>query len=90
LLDLQKNIMIQVRICRGTLCHVMGGHNLPLLADKLPANWQNQIKIEGVSCLECCGENSGMKPPFVEVNGKIISEATIAKVMEAIRTEIKE
>lgn len=82
--------MIQVKICRGTLCHVMGGHNLPLLAEKLPADLQNKVTIEGASCLECCGEDSGMKPPFVEVNGRIISEATIVKIIDAIRTEIKE
>jgi NADH:ubiquinone oxidoreductase subunit E len=81
--------MIIIKICRGTVCHVMGGSELPLLAEVLPAELKNQVSIEGTTCIGSCNKDQLIKPPFVEVNGKIIDQASIAKVIEVIKQELK-
>jgi NADH:ubiquinone oxidoreductase subunit E len=81
--------MIIVKICRGTVCHVMGGSELPLLVDMLPDELKNLVSIEGTTCIGNCNKENSIKPPFVEVNGQIIAQASIAKIIEAIKQELK-
>ncbi|MBI9068779.1 MAG: hypothetical protein JEZ09_15900 [Salinivirgaceae bacterium] len=81
--------MITVKICRGTLCHVMGGSDLPLIPDFISEKIKPHVYFEGTTCLGFCNQDEGLKPPFVEVDGKIVSEATISKVIESIETAIK-
>jgi NADH:ubiquinone oxidoreductase subunit E len=80
--------MISIKICRGTVCHVMGGSELPLLSEMLPANLLEKVTIEGTTCIGACNDKSNRKPPFVEVNGKIIEQASINKIVEAIKKEL--
>jgi NADH:ubiquinone oxidoreductase subunit E len=81
--------MIIVKICRGTVCHVMGGSELPLLVDMLPDELKGQVRIEGTTCIGACNKDSSVKPPFVDVNGQIIALASIAKIIEVIKEELK-
>jgi len=82
--------MITVKICRGTVCHVMGGSDLPLLPEVMPNELKGRVTFEGTTCLKHCQNDNGLKPPFVDVNGTIISEATIAKVIKSIQSIIGE
>lgn len=81
--------MIKVKICRGTVCHVMGGSDLPLISEVIPPELKSKVEIEGISCLDYCSNTDGLKPPFVIVNEHVISEATMAKVLDVIITESK-
>lgn len=81
--------MIKVRICRGTVCHVMGGSDLPLISDVIPNELKDQIEIEGFACLDFCNNDKDLKPPFVKVNDILISEASVSKVLEVIIAESK-
>ncbi len=80
--------MIIVKICCGTVCHVMGGSDLPLVADFLPEEIKSKVKIEGTPCLGFCNRSGAHKPPFVTVNGIMISEATFAKIIDHIKLEL--
>lgn len=80
--------MVLVKICCGTVCHVMGGANLPLLSDFLSDELKAKVKVEGKSCLGHC--NKDLKPPFVEVNDKIISEASFSKIIECVKQELNQ
>lgn len=71
-------------MCSGTVCHVMGGSDLPLVSEVLPEELKNKVEIEGITCLDNCSNTKGLKPPFVLVDDVLVSEATIAKVLEAI------
>lgn len=81
--------MIKVKMCCGTVCHVMGGSDLPLVSEVIPSDLKDQVEIEGIACLDSCSNNQDLKPPFVKVNDILISEATIAKVLEAIIEQSK-
>lgn len=76
---------ITVKICTGTLCYVMGGAELQLLNEYLPEELVDRVEIKGATCLDFCNQEGGGKAPFVTVNDQVISQATIAKVVEAIK-----
>lgn len=76
--------MINVSICTGTACYVMGASEILLLKEALPENLKDKVEITGLTCLEKCKDNKHDKAPFVQINGKIFSNATIASVLEEI------
>lgn len=76
---------ITVEICSGTACYVMGASEILLLEENLPAILKDRVIIEGSTCMSLCKEKGTGKAPFVKVNGEIISEATLPKVIEKIQ-----
>lgn len=79
---------LTVKICTGTLCYVMGGAELQLIDEYLPEEILDRVDIKGAPCLDHCNHCDGPKAPFVEVGGKVISEASVTKVVEAIKEEL--
>jgi NADH:ubiquinone oxidoreductase subunit E len=71
----------EVCVCTGTLCHVLGGAELPSLGHHLPESWKKMVTVKGSPCMKHCKEKQ-MQPPFVEVNGVLIEQASIAKVLD--------
>jgi NADH:ubiquinone oxidoreductase subunit E len=79
-----------VRICTGTACFVMGGADLLLLAEELAERWgprgitremiEDRIHISGSPCIGHCRE-SGLRPPFLTIDGQLIGEATLEGVL---------
>ncbi len=82
---------ITVEICIGTNCYVMGGVDLLELEEKLSPDVAEQVEIKGTPCIDDCFQQSSQKhkPPFVRINGKVMSEATISKVKNAINLILK-
>lgn len=80
---------LTVKICTGTLCYVMGGAELQLLDEHLSPELLAKVDISGSPCLDCCNSNDSAKAPFVKVGDRVISGATITKVVEAIKEELK-
>lgn len=78
----------KVTICTGTLCHVMGGSELPALSQYIDPQYLNQIEIKGSPCLNHCKEKR-LKPPFAEIDGDIMSEVTIEKLVNELTKRIK-
>ncbi len=63
---------------------------MPLIPDYISDDLKKLVRFEGTTCLGFCNKEDGTKPPFVEVNGKSISEANYASVIEIIKNEIKD
>ena len=84
--DYRNEKEISVQICTGTTCYVMGASDLLTLEDYIPARLRRTVKISGSTCLGICKE-TGLKPPFVRIRGKLIARATIEKILEAVRAE---
>jgi len=85
---------IDIRICTGTTCYVMGASDLLTLEDHIPDNLKSTVKISGSTCLGLCRQNPAgsstvrhLKPPFVQVCGKTIEQATIQKILDKIAEE---
>lgn len=80
--------MITVKICRGTVCHVMGGSDLPLLSDFLPEELKSEVIVEGTPCSGNCN-NDEQNSPFAEVDGVVVSNATFPKIIDQIKLALK-
>ena len=79
---------LEIKICTGTLCYVMGGADLQVIDEYVPEEYLDRLDIKGAPCLDHCNRCEGPKAPFVEVGGEVISEATITKVVEAIKAKL--
>ena len=80
---------VKVKICVGTYSYIMGGSDLIKIKDELPESLRGKVSFEGATEIKGCDENSGAKPPFAEVNGKIIEKANKQKIITAIEQELK-
>ena len=79
---------LSITICTGTLCYVMGGAELQVLEEYLSPDVVDMIEISGSPCLDCCNQDGAGKAPFVKIGDQIISEASISKVVDAIKKEL--
>lgn len=79
---------IQVRICMGTACYVMGSAQLQRLAEVLDDDLLGAVDIEGVRCLGFCQTASHGRPPFVTVGEECIADADMETVLEALRRQL--
>ena len=68
----------------------MGGAELQSLDEYIPVELLDKIEIKGVAGLEECNnvDEDGPRAPFVMVGKRVISEATIDKVITAIKEEL--
>jgi NADH:ubiquinone oxidoreductase subunit E len=77
---------VQVKICAGTACFVMGAPQVQALEFSAPEDLADRIEITEVRCMNHCNQGRNYnKGPFVEVNGELIEEATMEKVVLKIR-----
>lgn len=77
---------IQVKICAGTACFVMGAPQIQALEFAAPEDLADKIEVTEVRCMNHCNQNQGYnKGPFVEINGEVIEEATLEKVISRVR-----
>ena len=76
---------IDVKVCLGTTCFVMGASNLQELMDSVPKKYGDKVEVTGVPCLGLCSIDwKFSKAPYVKVDDDVIKEATIDKVFAAI------
>ncbi len=82
---------VEVKVCLGTTCFVMGGSNLQELNDIIPKKYGDKVEIKGVNCLGLCSINwEYSKAPYVKVNEEIVSDATVEKVLEEVNRQLSE
>ncbi|MDL2231243.1 NAD(P)H-dependent oxidoreductase subunit E [Porphyromonadaceae bacterium OttesenSCG-928-L07] len=78
---------INLKICMGTMCYVMGGAELKNVADMLTPEEREHINVKFASCLGyCCKRND---PPYVELNGRMIAGVSKSNLIQIIKEEIK-
>lgn len=81
---------VNVKVCLGTTCFVMGSSNLQELLDLVPKKYGDDVSVAGSPCLGLCSIDwEFSKAPYVKVNDEIVKEATVEKVLAAIDRELK-
>ncbi len=81
---------IQVKVCLGTTCFVMGASNLQELMDIVPEKYGEKVEVMSSPCLGLCSINwEYSKAPYVKVDNDIIKEATVDKVLAAIDKKLE-
>ena len=80
---------VEVKVCLGTTCFVMGGSNLQELNDIIPQKYGDKVELSAANCLGLCSINwEYSKAPYVKVNEEVVSEATVDKVLEEIDKQL--
>lgn len=80
---------INVKVCLGTTCFVMGSSNLQELIDTVPAKYGDKAEVLGVPCLGLCSIDwEYSRAPYVKVDDEVIYEATVEKVLSAIERKL--
>lgn len=80
---------IEIKICVGTLCYIMGNAELQLLQEKLPQQFRDRVRISTSTCLNHCYDLKDQKPPFVEINGEVVAQASTSKVINILKDRYK-
>ncbi len=73
---------VEVELCAGTACHLMGSQDLMTLVNNLRETHGNRLQIKLTHCLGDCGHG-----PNARINGVLYSKLTEEK-LEAILTEV--
>ncbi len=79
---------ITLDLCFGTTCFVMGASKLQEIETLIPPQYRNRVEVKAHTCLDLCKNATYMKAPFVKIDGEIISEATVEKVLKAIESKL--
>lgn len=76
---------IEVEICCGTACYLLGAARLIELGSNLPEDIRDCVAITPKSCLkECENEHLG-GAPYVRIDGELMAQATANKIEARIR-----
>lgn len=80
---------VQVKICQGTTCYVMGGDIIKSMLTTLTEKYADKIEITSARCLGNCNESDSFsKAPYVYVEDEVISSADLDKVIAAIEKRL--
>ncbi len=78
---------INISICAGTMCHVMGGAHLHDLEKSLPIEMRDRIVMSDERCPGFCLEQETYgKPPYAKVGGEVVSDASLMTLLEKVKT----
>lgn len=81
---------IQVKICNGTTCFIMGAEEFQELSTQIEKKFKDKVEVIVSSCLGLCSlNNENVKSPYVKIDDEIISEATAEKVIAALEKKVK-
>jgi len=76
---------INIKICVGTACHVMGGSEiLERLQELAKTRLKGVMEVSGMVCTEEC-HGKAEAAPIVHINNRTVFEATVDKILEDIR-----
>ena len=80
---------IDVKVCLGTTCFVMGSSNLQQLSEIVPQKYGDKVVVSGSPCLGVCSTNwEFSKAPYVKVNNELVQEATLERVFAEIERQL--
>ena len=83
---MERSTKIDIKICCGTHCYIMGGADLLLLEQKLPETLKSNIRIKGETCYMFCKEStSAQHPPYVKIGDTILPNATVDKIINHLK-----
>lgn len=81
---------INVKVCLGTTCFVMGSSNLQELIETVPVKYGDKVEVLGVPCLGLCSIDwEYSRAPYVKVDNDVIYEATVERVLSAIERKLE-
>lgn len=80
---------IRIEICLGTTCYVLGSASLVDVENRLPKELAGRVEVIGSHCLETCHNRNYGDAPFVRVGRRVIGNASIERILEALFEELE-
>lgn len=81
---------VNVKVCLGTTCFVMGSSNLQELIETVPEKYGERVEVSGVPCLGLCSIDwEYSRAPYVKVDDDVVYEATVEKVLSAVEKKLE-
>lgn len=81
---------INVKVCLGTTCFVMGAAHLQELMEIAPKKFNDNVEISGHPCLGLCSIDwEYSRAPYVMVDNEVVYEATVEKVLNEIERKLQ-
>lgn len=68
---------------------MMGGSDLLLVEDHLPADVKGLVSVEASPCLGLC-RGQGLEAPFATVDGVAVRRASVGSLLDAIGARLGE
>ena len=75
---------IEIELCLGTTCYVLGSSELQELAETLPLRWRGRVEIRPAVCLDLCKDRTLGSAPFVRIDGVPYAEMTLEKLYAVV------
>lgn len=79
--------MINIEVCMGTHCSMMGGLNLYEDIEEIQKQFPEKINLTMAKCFKVCDE--GKKTPVIKINDRLIvaakSEEVISELLELVK-----
>lgn len=79
---------IDLKICMGTMCYVMGGAELRALVEMLPEDISRHLSVSYSPCLGTC--DMGGTPPYIELNGRVVPGVGRTNMLQIIKEALKD
>lgn len=75
---------IELKICSGTSCHLMGSFDLHQAIESIPEQYKENLEVSVISCLGKCGEG-----PNVSLDGTIYTQVTPEQLKNMVIKALK-
>ncbi len=83
---MEKENKINVEICCGTACYLLGAMRLMELAENVPDDLRGRVNFEAKACLGKCDRDDIGRAPYVRFNGtEWMDSATPERVVARLR-----
>ncbi len=80
---------IDLKICMGTMCYVMGGAELRGLVETLPEEIRQHLAVSYSPCLGTC-DKAGTPPPFIELDGEPIGGVSKNNLLQILKEALSD
>ena len=85
---------IEVTICLGTTCFVMGASELESVMARIEVKYRKLIDFKGSPCLGYCRDKEYRNAPYAVVNNRVLSSVTCDslynQIMECLSSSLDE
>lgn len=79
---------IDLKLCMGTMCYVMGGAELCSMIDMLPDGIARRLHVTYSPCLGMCDKDKIGEPPYIELNGRPIGGVSKNSLLQILKEEL--
>lgn len=77
---------VEVVVCAGTTCYLMGAATLQSLEDHLEPEIRKMVEVKGSRCLGQCKNDRYGDAPYVSVNGEVMSVPSLSFLLDKVRS----